>query len=74
VTASSSGTIPVDRTTSAYQLPDALGDLTATNQRLNTNQLSESLAVLSDTFSGTPPELRIAVQGVARFSPDTRRA
>jgi phospholipid/cholesterol/gamma-HCH transport system substrate-binding protein len=63
-----SGTIPVDRTTSAYQLPDALGDLTATISGLNTNQLSESLAVLSDTFSGTPPELRVAVQGVARFS------
>src|SRR5882757_8517327 len=63
-----SGTIPIDRTTSAYQLPDALGDLTATISGLNTNQLSESLAVLSDTFSGTPPELRIAVQGVARFS------
>jgi phospholipid/cholesterol/gamma-HCH transport system substrate-binding protein len=63
-----SGTIPVDRTRPAYQLPDALGDLTATISGLNTNQLSQSLAVLSDTFSDTPPELKIAVAGVARFS------
>jgi phospholipid/cholesterol/gamma-HCH transport system substrate-binding protein len=63
-----SGTIPVDRTTSAYQLPDALGDLTATISGLNTNQLSESLAALSDTFAETPPDLKVAVQGVARFS------
>jgi len=63
-----SGTIPADRTTPAYQLPDALGDLTATISGLNTDQLSQSLAVLSDTFSGTPPALRVAVQGVARFS------
>jgi phospholipid/cholesterol/gamma-HCH transport system substrate-binding protein len=63
-----SGTIPVDRTRPAYQLPDALGDLTATISGLKTDQLSQSLAVLSHTFSETPPELRVAVQGVARFS------
>src|SRR5260370_16920444 len=62
------GTIPADRTTPAYQLPDALGDLTATISGLNTDQLSQSLAVLSDTFSHTPPALKVAVQGVARFS------
>src|SRR4051812_12521629 len=36
------GTIPLDRTTSPYQLPDALGDLSATISGLNTNQLSDS--------------------------------
>ena len=35
---------------------------------MNTNQLSKSLAVLADTFSNTPPDLKAAVQGVARFS------
>jgi phospholipid/cholesterol/gamma-HCH transport system substrate-binding protein len=63
-----SGPIPAARTTPAYQLPDALGDLTATISGLNTDQLSQSLAVLSDTFSHTPPALKVAVQGVARFS------
>jgi phospholipid/cholesterol/gamma-HCH transport system substrate-binding protein len=63
-----SGPIPVDRTTPPYQLPDALGDLSTTVNRLNTGQLSDSLATLAQTFKDTPPELRIAVQGVARFS------
>jgi phospholipid/cholesterol/gamma-HCH transport system substrate-binding protein len=62
------GTIPLDRTTSPYQLPDALGELATTISGLNTNQLSDSLRTLSQTFADTPPELRIAVEGVARFS------
>ncbi|SBS79084.1 Virulence factor Mce family protein [uncultured Mycobacterium sp.] len=63
-----SAPIPEDRTHSPYQLSDALGDLTATISGLNTDQLSDSLATLAETFSDTPPELRVAVQGVARFS------
>ncbi len=63
-----SGPISLERTTSAYQLPDALGDLTATISGLNTQQVSQSLAVLSDTFKDTPPDLKVAVEGVARFS------
>lgn len=62
------GPIPLERTTSAYQLPDALGDVTAAISGLNTDQLSQSLTVLSETFKDTPPALRIAVQGIARFS------
>lgn len=62
------GPIPVDRTTPAYQLPDALGDLATTVSGLNTDQLSQSLRVIADTFSETPPQLRVAVEGVARFS------
>ena len=60
--------IPLERTTSPYQLPDALGDLSTTISGLNTDQLSKSLAVLSDTFANTPPDLQAAVRGVARFS------
>lgn len=63
-----SGPIPVDRTTPPYQLPDALGDLATTVGGLNTDQVSESLATLAQTFQNTPPDLRIAVEGVARFS------
>jgi phospholipid/cholesterol/gamma-HCH transport system substrate-binding protein len=62
------GTIPIDRTTSPYQLPDALGDLATTISGLNTAQLSESLATLAHTFSDTPEDVRAAVQGVARFA------
>lgn len=63
-----SGPIPMDRTTSPYQLPDALGDLTTTISGLNTDQLSESLATMAETFANTPPDLRNAVKGVARFA------
>ena len=63
-----SGPIPLERTTPAYQLPDALSDLSTTISGLNTDQVSNSLAVLADTFSNTPPDLRVAVAGVARFS------
>jgi phospholipid/cholesterol/gamma-HCH transport system substrate-binding protein len=60
--------IPLERTTSPYQLPDALGDLAMTISGVNTNQLSDSLATLSETFKDTPPDLQAAVAGVARFS------
>jgi phospholipid/cholesterol/gamma-HCH transport system substrate-binding protein len=62
------GPIPLTRTTPAYQLPDALGDLTGTISGLNTDQLSNSLAVLAHEFSDTPPAFKVAVQGVARLS------
>ena len=60
--------IPLERTKSPYQLPDALGDLSSTISGLNTDQVSESLATLAQTFSETPPDIKIAVDGVARFS------
>jgi phospholipid/cholesterol/gamma-HCH transport system substrate-binding protein len=62
------GAIPMDRTVSPYQLPDALGDLATTISGLNTDQLSGSLATLARTFANTPPDLKIALQGVARFA------
>ena len=67
------GAIPLERTTSPYDLPTALGDLTTTISGLDTTQLSESLTTLADTFSETPPELRTALEGVSRFS-DTLNA
>ena len=63
-----SGPIPLERTVSPYQLPDALGDLANTISGLNTNQLSDSLSTLAQTFADTPPHLKTAVEGVARFA------
>jgi phospholipid/cholesterol/gamma-HCH transport system substrate-binding protein len=60
--------IPLDRTTPAYQLPDALGDLSNTISGLDTDQLSKSLAVLANEFSDTPPALKVALKGVSKFS------
>lgn len=62
------GPIPIERTMSPYQLPDALGDLATTISGLDTNQLSGSLATLAQTFANTPADLKDAVQGVARLA------
>lgn len=62
------GAIPIDRTTSPYQLPDALGDLATTISGLKTEQLSDSLSTLAQTFSDTPPNVKSAVEGVERFA------
>jgi phospholipid/cholesterol/gamma-HCH transport system substrate-binding protein len=62
------GAIPLSRTTSPYELSDALGDLSTTIGGLNTDQLSNSLAVLANEFANTPTDLRNAVQGLGRFS------
>lgn len=61
-------TIPTTRTTTPYQLPDALGELANTISGLNTNQLSDSLTTLSQTFANTPESLKNAVNGVSRFA------
>ena len=60
--------IPLERTRSPYDLTDALGDLTTTISGLDTAQLSSALTTMADTFKDTPPDLKIALQGVARFS------
>jgi phospholipid/cholesterol/gamma-HCH transport system substrate-binding protein len=60
--------IPVERTRPAYQLSDALGELSNTISGLKTDELNESLTTLAQTFADTPPDVRQAVEGVARFS------
>ncbi|HEY9303793.1 MAG TPA: MCE family protein, partial [Mycobacterium sp.] len=71
-----SGTIPVERTHSPYDLPTALGDLTSTISALDTAKLSSALDTLATTFKDTPPDLKVALEGVAKFSEvlDTRDA
>jgi phospholipid/cholesterol/gamma-HCH transport system substrate-binding protein len=63
-----SGPIPLDRTRPPYQLPDALGDLSVTVSGLNTGQVTDALATLSNTFRDTPPQLKVAVDGIGRFA------
>jgi phospholipid/cholesterol/gamma-HCH transport system substrate-binding protein len=62
------GAIPVERTRSPYDLPTALGDLTSTISALDTTKLSSALTTLADTFKDTPPDLKVALEGVAQFS------
>jgi phospholipid/cholesterol/gamma-HCH transport system substrate-binding protein len=63
-----SAPIPLERTRPAYQLSDALGDLSTTIKGLNTDQLNQSLTTLAQTFADTPDNVKIAVDGVARIS------
>lgn len=62
------GPIPLERTTSPYQLPDAIGDLSRTISGLDTGQLSDSLSTLAETFADTPPAVKPALDGIARLS------
>lgn len=67
------GPIPVERTVPPYELPDALGDLANTIDNLDTTTVSESLAVLAETFRDTPADVQAAVAGVTRFSESLSR-
>jgi phospholipid/cholesterol/gamma-HCH transport system substrate-binding protein len=60
--------IPLERTRPAYQLSDALGDLSRTIADLHTDDLNASLTTLAREFADTPPDLKVAVDGVTRFS------
>ncbi|HVV12668.1 MCE family protein [Amycolatopsis sp.] len=60
--------IPPSRTTSPYDVTQALADLTTTTGQIDTRQLAQSFQTLSDTFAGTPPDLRAALDGVNRLS------
>jgi len=60
--------IPLARTRSAYDVTDALQELTATAQGVDTRQLSDLLDEASATFSKTPQELDRALDGVRGLS------
>ncbi|WP_241385532.1 MCE family protein [Rhodococcus sp. CH91] len=61
-------TIDLDCTVAPYQLTDALGDLTDTTAAVDTEQLRESMRVLSDTLRETPDDVGAALDGVTRLS------
>ena len=67
------GPIPLERTTSPYVLTDAVNDLATTIKGTDTEQLSQSLATLAQTFSKTAPQVQVAVQGLSRFSETLNR-
>ncbi|MFB9834482.1 MCE family protein [Actinoallomurus acaciae] len=60
--------IPVSRTTSPYDVTQAFQQLGGTLGQIDTDQLGQSLQALSDTFSGTSPSVRKAVQGLSALS------
>ncbi|MFI5780416.1 MCE family protein [Nocardia sp. NPDC051570] len=60
--------IPLSRTVSPYDVIDAFSDAAKQIQQTDTAQLATSFRVLSEAFSGTPPEIRGSIDGVARLS------
>jgi phospholipid/cholesterol/gamma-HCH transport system substrate-binding protein len=60
--------IPLSRTASPFDVVEAFDGLSGTVDQLDTGQLAESLTTLSDTFRGTAPEVRGALDGLSRLS------
>lgn len=60
--------IPVDRTESAYDIVGVFDDLTTTTERIDTDQLTKALDVVSDTTTRAAPEIEASFRGIARLS------
>jgi phospholipid/cholesterol/gamma-HCH transport system substrate-binding protein len=61
-------TIPVDRTTSPYDVVEAFAGLAQTSEKIDTDQLTRSLSTLADLGRNTPDEFRETLQGVSALS------
>jgi len=60
--------IPVDRTTSPYDVVQAFSGLAQTADDIDTDQLAASLTTLADLTRNTPEEFKSALQGVSALS------
>lgn len=60
--------IPVERTSSAYDIVGVFGDLTTTTERIDTGRLSEALDVVADTVDQASPEIAASLDGITRLS------
>jgi phospholipid/cholesterol/gamma-HCH transport system substrate-binding protein len=60
--------IPVERTSSPYDVVEAFTGLAETSEQIDTDQLAESLTTLADLSRNTPDEFRAALQGVSALS------
>ena len=62
------GEIPVERTSSPYDVVDAFSGLADTAEKIDTDQLAKSLGTLADLTRNTPEEFRDALSGVSQLS------
>lgn len=60
--------IPLSRTTSQYDITNALNDLGDTTSQIDIPLLAKSLSTVASTFQGTPAQLKAALQGISRVS------
>lgn len=60
--------IPLERTVSSYDIVNAFSDLAETAERIDTDQLAESLTTLATEFKDSPPHVKAALDGLSRLS------
>ncbi len=60
--------IPVERTSSPFDVVEAFSGLAETSEEIDTDQLAESLTTLADLSRNTPEEFRAALKGVSELS------
>jgi phospholipid/cholesterol/gamma-HCH transport system substrate-binding protein len=60
--------IPRSRTTSPYDVVDAISQLSVESSQIDTKQLATALNTLSATFANTPDEVRGVVTGLSKLS------
>lgn len=60
--------IPVSRTSSPYDITEALAELTTRSASIDVDQLSKALSTTSQTLSSTPVDLDEALEGVTDVS------
>ncbi|HEU4512226.1 MAG TPA: MCE family protein [Nocardioidaceae bacterium] len=60
--------IPVDRTSSPYDVVDAFSGLASTSERIDTDRLARSLDTLSGLMENTPEEFQAALKGMSALS------
>ncbi|NYE37026.1 phospholipid/cholesterol/gamma-HCH transport system substrate-binding protein [Nocardioides cavernae] len=61
-------TIPARRTSSPFDVVEAFEGLASTSEKIDTDQLAESLTTLADLTRNTPEEFRGALDGLSRLS------
>ena len=62
------GLLPLEQSTTPYQLYDAFSELTTNTSQWDLQAVKKSLNVLTETLDASQPELKAALDGVARFS------
>jgi phospholipid/cholesterol/gamma-HCH transport system substrate-binding protein len=62
------GPIPLEQTTTPYDVNAAFSDLSSTIGEIDTAQLEESLVTMSEVFADTPESVRGMVDGLTRLS------
>jgi phospholipid/cholesterol/gamma-HCH transport system substrate-binding protein len=62
------GVIPLERTTSPFDIAEAFQDLSSSVGEIDDEQLAQSFTVLADTFRETPDEVRASLEGLGRLS------